>query len=82
MKPIHRRRFLTRSIGAATLGGAAIRTVAASPGDRIGVTVIGVNGMGHGHLRNLTKRSDVRIVSLCDVDESVLARGVETVAQV
>ena len=71
MKPIPRRRFLTRSIGAATLGSAAIRTVAASPGDRIGVAAIGINGMGHGHLRNLTKRSDIRIVSLCDVDECV-----------
>lgn len=81
MSAIPRRRFLTGSIGAATLSSAAIRTVTASPGDRIGVAVIGINGMGHSHLRNLTKRSDIRIVSLCDIDESVLARGVETVAK-
>ena len=81
MKSIQRRQFIASSLGAATLGSASVRTVSASPGDRIGVAVIGVNGMGHGHLGNLTKRSDIRIVSLCDIDQRVLDRGVETVAK-
>lgn len=81
MKSIQRRQFIRGSLGAATLGATSIRTVASSPNDRTGISLIGINGMGHGHLRNLTKRSDVRIVSLCDVDQSVLDRGVETVAE-
>lgn len=71
-----------RSFLAASLAGAA--TLCTNRGvlganDRLGVAVIGVNGMGHVHVRNLAARSDVRLVALCDVDPAVLARAAKTV---
>ena len=54
-RPVSRRRFLSRSLsGAAALGTFAaptIRTTLASANERIGVAVIGFNGMGRCTVR-------------------------------
>ena len=71
---------LTRreALGAAA-AGLAIRARAASPNDQIGVSIIGVGRMGHGHVERVLTRDDVRIVSLCDVDQANLERAGQTV---
>ena len=83
VKHIPRRKFLFDSLGGAAAVGAAaslaIRTSSASPNDQLGVSIIGVGGMGHGHVRRLLPRSDVRFVSLCDIDQARLERAGQTV---
>ncbi len=59
--------------------GLAIRASAASPNDQIGVSIIGVGGMGHGHVERVLTRDDVRVVSLCDVDQVNLERAGQTI---
>jgi len=71
-----RRTFVSGAV--AGLAAASARG-ALGAGERLGVAVIGVNGMGHSHVRTLAARSDVRVVALCDVDQGVLARAAKTV---
>ena len=74
MRQITRREALsTASVGL------AIRASAASPNNQIGASVIGVGGMGHGHIERLLIREDVRIVSICDVDQANAERAGQTV---
>ena len=40
--------------------------------------LIGLNGKGSAHLKNLLQMKDVRLTALCDVDPRVLARVGET----
>ncbi len=72
-----RRSFLSSTItAAAALGGTG---PALGANERIGVAVVGVNGMGHFHVSTLAARKDARIVALCDVDPAPLARAAKTV---
>ena len=43
-----------------------------SPNDHIGVGLIGCKGMGFADLSSMLKMSEVQLVALCDVDDSVL----------
>ena len=45
-----------------------------SPNDQINVGLIGCNGMGFSNLSSFLKLSEVNVVGLCDVDQSVLAK--------
>ncbi len=45
-----------------------------SPNDQINVGLIGCNGMGFSNLTSFLKLSEVNVVALCDVDQSVLAK--------
>lgn len=67
MGSTNRRHFLQ---GATALAlGSALRTRAATPaGDRLGVAIVGVGGMGAGHLRWLLDQTDLRVAAVCDVD--------------
>ncbi len=85
MKRTSRRRFLS----SATAAGAAVAAVGAtsiagtvSPNDQISVGLVGFNGMGMGHVRRLASNRGARIVALCDIDDSVLARGVNAVREI
>ncbi len=49
--------------------------VTAAPNDQISLAVVGVGGMGTGHVRNLVKRTDVRISHLCDIDQAQRERA-------
>lgn len=69
---MQRRYFLSAST-------AALATANAAPSDVVTLAVIGVNGMGHGHVRNMVKRPDARIATLCDIDQSVAERAGQTV---
>ena len=72
-------RITRREAVSAAFGGLAVRASAASPNDQIGASVIGVGGMGHGHVERLLTRDDVRIVSICDVDQANAERAGQTV---
>jgi predicted dehydrogenase len=45
-----------------------------SPNDKIGVGLIGCNGMGFSDLTSMLKMSEIQVVALCDVDDSVLKK--------
>ena len=82
MKPIPRREFLARSTAGAALAAAstvAIRTSSASPNGQLGVSVVGVRGMGSGHIDRLLRRDDVRITAICDIDQAIAERAGQTV---
>ena len=66
------------ALGAA-MAGLAVRARAASPNEQVGLSIIGVGGMGHGHVERVLTRDDVRIVSICDVDQANAERAGQTV---
>lgn len=73
---ISRRRFLsTSAAGAAALGALsapAMRTLAASPNERVSLAVIGINGRGGGHVRGISQISkEAHVAFLCDIDQGV-----------
>ena len=83
MKKITRRKVLAYSLGGSAalgvLGRLAVRSSSASPNQRLNVAVIGMNGMGHFHVKTLANRTDAHLATLCDVDPAVLQRATETV---
>lgn len=83
MNPLpSRRRFLqTAALGAATvLTTRAWARIAGANGD-VRVAVVGLNGRGREHLRQLRALPGVRIAAICDVDTAVLARTADALAK-
>jgi predicted dehydrogenase len=83
MKTPNRRDFLkTATLAAATTVWSARSwaRVAGANGD-VRVAVVGLNGRGRDHLRQLRAVPGVRIVALCDVDTAVLDRTAEALAK-
>jgi predicted dehydrogenase len=78
-----RRDFVKTTASAAAAGtlGLNIKTKANSPNDTIRIAVVGFRGQGGSHIRNYMKMQNVEVAALCDVDESVLAKGVAEVAK-
>jgi ornithine cyclodeaminase/alanine dehydrogenase-like protein (mu-crystallin family) len=74
---LSRRVFLSSSVATATTFALASRVLGAN--ERVGVAVIGVNGMGHAHVKTLSARKDVNFVAFCDIDPAPLARAAKTV---
>ncbi|MDO8545334.1 MAG: Gfo/Idh/MocA family oxidoreductase [Opitutaceae bacterium] len=79
MNTLSRRSFLQRSTLAASAGlvaGLRPSTFAAPIGANgdVRLGLIGLNGKGSAHLKNLVKMPGVRVVALCDVDPRVLDR--------
>src|SRR5215468_10993306 len=78
-----RRHFLKQSLaGTAVLGFPAIVPSSAlgfdgktPPSDRIQAACIGVGRMGGGHVRGFLRHEDVRVVAVCDVQESARQRA-------
>lgn len=68
-----RRGFLGAS-AAAVVAGTMGRNTVFGANDRIGVCVVGFNGQGSSHIRDVLKKEGVEIVALCDVDREVLER--------
>ena len=81
MKRQSRRKFLSSATaaGAAAVVGAAVKRAKASPNDQIAVALVGFNGMGMHHVQQIASNDGARAVALCDVDDAVLARGVNKV---
>ena len=73
---ISRRSFLVQGVaGGVAASGALARPASAAPlgaNDAIRVGVVGVRGKGGHHLEMLREIAGVRVVALCDVDETVL----------
>lgn len=76
-----RRTFLTRS-AAATAAVAAPALLPAADSKRVTLGVIGPGGMGMYHVRELSKRDDVEIAWVCDVDRNRLAAAASHVESV
>ena len=75
-----RRRFL-KSVGAGAAGiGLPMGLSAASyakvrgANERVRIGVIGVRGMGYGHVQGYSALDGVEVAAICDVDESILAQ--------
>ncbi len=86
MESNNRRNFLKKAIIAA--GGAVIvsPTVKAttyssreSPNNRINIAVIGINGKGKHHYARFSEIPNVRVTTLCDVDERLFPQAVAEV---
>ncbi len=84
MENIDRRSFLKKS-GVATAGTVVsspfITRVSKqqSPGDTLNVAVIGIRARGKDHYRALAQLPNVRIVTLCDIDQRLLPEAVAEV---
>ena len=76
-----RRDFIKSSATATAVGtlGFNISTRVGSANDTIRVAVIGFNAQGGGHINQYVKMPNVEIAALCDVDDSVMAKGSATV---
>ncbi|MGA2587677.1 MAG: Gfo/Idh/MocA family oxidoreductase [Candidatus Aminicenantales bacterium] len=77
-KSLNRRDFIKRSLGAAAALAIVPRHVLGGPGyvppsDQLTRAIIGVGGMGLGHI----KYDDGRLLAVCDVDESHLKTALE-----
>jgi len=76
---MERRYFLTSAAAAAaTLAGKRLH---AAPSDTVRIACVGLRGRGKDHIRGYGNLSNVEIVALCDIDDSVLnkaAAGFET----
>lgn len=72
------RRIFLLSSSVSALGLASSRRVHGA-NDRVGLALVGLNGMGTAHLKALLPRADVDVVALCDLDPTVLARAAAAV---
>lgn len=78
---MNRRKFLetsTASAAASTLGF-NLTSYAGSPNGTIRVAVVGFRSQGGGHINQYAKMPNVEIAALCDVDDSVMDKGLATV---
>ena len=75
-----RRQFLEEAMwaGAATAAAAATPSLSmadekqsSSPGEKLGVAVVGVKGRGGSHIGAFAGRKDTEILYICDVDSSI-----------
>ena len=71
---IHRRNFLARTLAASSGLALAPHARAMGANDDIRVAVVGFRGQGGLHLKMLRELAGVRVVAVCDVDQSVLDR--------
>ncbi|MGH8018330.1 MAG: Gfo/Idh/MocA family protein [Opitutaceae bacterium] len=79
-----RKEFIKASIvggGAALLGRRPLSAARSSANGDIRVAVVGINGKGAGHIRQIQKMPGVRIAALCDVDSAVLRERVDELAK-
>lgn len=70
-----RREFLITSFPAIVPARALGRQGAVAPSDKIVMGMIGVGGMGSGHVRGFLEQADTRIVAICDVREAARDRA-------
>jgi len=70
-----RRSFIATSTAAAV----GSRFVRPSANDTVRVAVVGFNGQGGTHIRSYLRMPNVEIAALCDVDASVMAKGLSVI---
>lgn len=77
----NRRAFLKKSsIGALGLTILPWSIKAVAPSDTLRVAHIGVGGMGNNHIKWFANLPEVKIVALCDVDQTHLASSISNLA--
>ncbi len=78
---MNRRQFVTTSASAALAStlGSRINAANKSANDTVRVAVVGFRGQGGGHIRNYLRMQNVEVAALCDVDPTVMAKGVADV---
>ena len=83
MSEMTRREMVAASVGSGLTAALGTQPAAASAfvADQLQVAVIGVRGMGRGHVGRLLKRQDVRVAALCDVDSNVLSSAASMVSE-
>ena len=91
MKTIARRSFLKQTAGAVSaapllMGALApfIRSVQGaegSPNEKIRMALIGSGSMGCGDLACLFNNPDVEVTAICDIDDAMLAKGLDVCAK-
>ncbi len=77
---ITRRTFIQTAASGAAVASLPLAAVARSirgVNQDIRVGVVGLNGRGGSHINGFRRLEGVRVVALCDVDRSILARNVE-----
>ncbi len=80
MSKITRRKFMKQTLVTAGAGLALQRSVwsqARGANDQIRVAVCGLHGQGNGHLKRYLGMSGVKVVALCDPDQSVLDQRIK-----
>ena len=82
MSKLHRRRFLRRSLAAATAASAAPSILrAAAPNEKLGVVVVGVRGRGGAHISAFLDDPRTDVIALVEVDEGVGRKQQASVAK-
>lgn len=78
------RRIFIGGLGVAAGIKAAGRSAVATPGpsEQINLAMIGVGGHGFGRLKEFLKHKDVRIATICDLDQRHVDRAIQEVSQV
>lgn len=71
--------FHTSALGLSST--AALVAARSAVNDQLAIALIGFNSMGFFHLNQVAANPGARIVALCDVDDSVLARGEKRVKE-
>jgi predicted dehydrogenase len=88
--PFSRRDFLNRSalFAAAVAAGTSqahaevkANATSASANDRLRVAVVGVHGRGMSHVGGYGKKNNCEIVAICDCDEAVIGKAMESVTK-
>jgi len=89
MKAENRREFIKKSVVAAggmVVAGAPINAInisnQKSPNDRINIAVIGFHGKGQEHYRRYSQIPNVRVTTLCDIDERLFPKAVAEVEKI
>jgi len=86
VKPISRREFVRKSalaVSAAAVAGPLIRSVRGGepgPNDKVRLGLIGSGGMGRGDLECFFLNPEVECAVICDVDDAMIAKGLEVCA--
>jgi predicted dehydrogenase len=86
-KPISRREFIHKSglaVSIAAVTGPLIRSVRAGepgPNDKVRLGLIGCGGMGRGDLECFFLNPEVECAVICDVDDAMIAKGLEVCAK-
>lgn len=87
----HRRDFIKKSIfatGGTLIAGSSVKAESffkperESPNERINIAVIGFNGKGIAHYQSYSKMPNVRVTTLCDVDERLFSKAVSDVEKI
>src|SRR5216117_3165652 len=80
-----KRRHFVKTVSATGLGLAAARSpllaLGGSPGEKVVVAVMGLNGRGTVLARVFAKTPNAEVACVCDVDAQVLAKGVTAVGE-